>query len=152
MFRFFLFAFCLATIAPALAVSAHHSDPAAVASIKAGKHDCPHCALAYTDLTNTCVKNGNVENADFEGATLVLMCMSYANFKNSNFAHADLSGANLAHANVDGANFDGATLSITSLKGTDLSRARGLSQSQVDLACSDADTKLPAGLTPHLCR
>ncbi len=152
MFRFLLFVFCLATIAPALALSAHHSDPAAVESIKAGHHDCPHCALAYADLTNTCVKNGDVQGADFEGATLVLMCMSYANFKNSNFAHADLSGANLAHANVDGADFNGATLSITSLKGTDMSRSKGLTQTQIDLACSDGDTKLPAGLTPHLCR
>jgi uncharacterized protein YjbI with pentapeptide repeats len=152
MFRFLLLAFCLATIAPALAMSAHHSDPAAVASIRAGNHDCAHCELAYADLTNTCVKHGNVEGADFEGATLVLMCMSYANFKDSNFAHADLSGANLAHANVDGADFDGASLSITSLKGTDLRRAKGLTQNQVDLACSDAETKLPAGLVPHLCR
>jgi uncharacterized protein YjbI with pentapeptide repeats len=152
MLRFLLFVFCLATVAPAFAVSAPQADRAAVASIKAGHHDCPHCELAFADLTNTCVKNGNVEGADFEGATLVLMCMSYANFRNSNFRHADLSGANLAHAIVDGADFDGATLSITSLKGTDLRYANGLTQDQIDLACSDRETKLPAGLTPHLCR
>jgi uncharacterized protein YjbI with pentapeptide repeats len=151
MFRFLLFALCLATVAPALALSAPQADPAAIASIKAGHHDCPHCELAFADLTNTCVKHGNVQGADFEGATLVLMCMSYADFRGSNFHNADLSGANLAHANVDGADFSGAQFSITSLKGTDLRRAKGLSQNQIDLACSDADTRLPQGLTAHFC-
>jgi uncharacterized protein YjbI with pentapeptide repeats len=151
MFRFLLFVFCLATIAPAFALSAKHADPAAVASIKAGHHDCPHCELAYTDLTNTCVMHGNVQGADFEGATLVLMCMSYADFRSANFRHADLSAANLTHANVDDADFDGATLTITSLKGTDLRRAKNLTQSQIDLACSDADTKLPTNLVAHIC-
>ncbi len=138
----------LAAFQPA---SASGADPKAVASIKAGHHDCPHCQLAGADLTNQCVKQGNLEGADFDGAKLTLMCMSYADFKGASFRHTDLAGANLAHAKLDGADFSGATLTITSFKGTDLSQAKGLTQSQLDRACGDADTKPPAGLKVKTC-
>ena len=138
----------------ALVTTAHGAniaDANAVASIKAGHHDCAHCELAGADLTNTCVKNGDLEGADFSGAHLVLMCMSYADFKDASFRHADLAGANLAHAKLDGADFTGASLSITSFKGTDLRRAKGLTQKQLDAACGDAETKAPQGLSVKIC-
>jgi hypothetical protein len=145
-------AFCFATVAPVFAMSEPHANAADVASIKSGHHNCPHCQLAGADLSNTCVKHGNLEGADFEGVTAVLMCMSYANFTAVNFRNADLSGANLAHAILDGADFTNAKLAITSFKGTDLTRAKGLTQHQLDEACGDADTKAPAGLSVHTCR
>ncbi|HTQ14683.1 MAG TPA: pentapeptide repeat-containing protein [Rhizomicrobium sp.] len=126
-------------------------DRKAVDWIKAGNHDCPHCDLAGADLTNTCVKGGNLEGAKFDGARAVLMCMSYADFKGASFRKTDLAGANLAHADVDDADFTGADLSITSIKGTDLSHARGLTQLQLDHACGDAETKAPQGLTVRTC-
>jgi uncharacterized protein YjbI with pentapeptide repeats len=126
-------------------------DRAAVNSIKAGNHDCPHCMLAGANLDNTCVKNGNLEGADFSNVHAVLMCMSYANFTNVSFRDANLSGANLAHANLTGADFTGAKLAITSFKGTDLTKTKGLTQAQLDRACSDKDTKVPAGLKAHIC-
>ncbi|HEY1710256.1 MAG TPA: pentapeptide repeat-containing protein [Rhizomicrobium sp.] len=132
-------------------VSIAAPDKAAVDSIKAGKHDCPRCDLRGADLTNTCVKNGDVQGAKFDNARLVLMCMSYANFKGASFRGADMAGANLAHSNVDGADFTGAKLSITSIKGTDLRSARGLTQGQLDAACGDAGTKVPAGMKVHTC-
>ncbi|HEX2591641.1 MAG TPA: pentapeptide repeat-containing protein [Rhizomicrobium sp.] len=126
-------------------------DQTALASIKSGKHDCPNCVLTGADLTNTCVKSGNVQGAKFDNAKLVLMCMSYANFTGASFRGADMAGANLAHAIVDGADFTGATLSITSIKGTDMRRALGLTQAQLDKACGDADTKVPTGMKVHTC-
>jgi uncharacterized protein YjbI with pentapeptide repeats len=126
-------------------------DPAAITSIRAGHHDCPHCNLAGADLTNQCVKHGNLEGANFDGAKLVLMCMSYADFRGATFRHTDLAGANLAHALLDGADLTGANLSITSIKGTDLTHAIGLSQVQLDHACADADTKVPKGLRAKTC-
>jgi uncharacterized protein YjbI with pentapeptide repeats len=123
----------------------------AVASIKAGNKDCPHCVLAGADLTNQCVKGGNLAGADFDHARLVLMCMSFANFKGATFRGADLSGANLAHAILAGADLTGAQMTITSIKGTDLTRVRGLTQSQLDAACGDAETKAPAGLQVKTC-
>jgi uncharacterized protein YjbI with pentapeptide repeats len=127
------------------------ADPQAVASIRAGHHDCPHCRLAGADLTNQCVKQGNLEGADFTGAKLTLMCMSYADFRGASFRKADLSGANLAHAKLDGADLAGATLTITSLKGTDLTHARGLTQKQLDAACGDSQTIAPQGLHVKTC-
>jgi uncharacterized protein YjbI with pentapeptide repeats len=127
------------------------ADPAAIASIKAGKHDCPHCVLVGANLTNECVKHGNLEGADFDRAKLVLMCMSYADFRGASFRGADLSGANLAHALLDNADLTGAQMAITSVKGTDLTHVKGLTQSQLNDACGDAATKVPSGLKVKVC-
>ena len=140
----------IAAVQLALA-SAAAADPRDVASIRAGHHDCPRCRLASADLANQCVKQGNLEGADFTGARLTLMCMSYADFRGASFRNADLAGANLAHANLDGADFTGAMLSITSFKGTDLRRARGLTQKQLDAACGDAATTPPKGMHVKTC-
>jgi uncharacterized protein YjbI with pentapeptide repeats len=126
-------------------------DPAALATIKADKRNCQNCNLQGADLRNTCVKNGDLTGANFDGANAYMMCMSYANFTNVTFRKTDLGGANLGHSNLTGADLTGADLTITSIRGTDLSTARGLTQSQVDEACGDADTKLPAGLKIHTC-
>jgi uncharacterized protein YjbI with pentapeptide repeats len=126
-------------------------DATAVARIHAGIVDCRDCNLSGADLSNTCVKGRNLEGANFDRATAVLMCMSYANFTKATFRGTDLSGANLAHAIVDGADFTGAIMDITSLKGTDLSKAEGLTQHQLDEACGDDETRVPAGLKVHRC-
>ncbi len=142
-------AFAMLMGSPALAAPAY--DAAAVARIHAAIVDCPGCNLAGADLTNTCVKAHDLHGADFDGATAILMCMSYANFTGATFRGTDLSGANLAHATLDGADLTGAVLDITSIKGTDLTRTRGLTQKQLDQACGDADTRVPAGLKVHVC-
>jgi uncharacterized protein YjbI with pentapeptide repeats len=148
----FVFAFFLAVISGFPGQAAELApDPAAVASIRAGHHDCPRCMLAHADLTNQCVKHGNLEGADFDGAKLVLMCMSYGDYRNASFRGADLSGANLAHASLDGADLSGARLTITSIRAADLSGAKGLTQQQLDAACGDAQTRLPAHLHIKIC-
>jgi uncharacterized protein YjbI with pentapeptide repeats len=153
LFASVIFGGVSAVAAPAQMIPINYTAPdrTAVDSIKAGHHDCPHCMLAGANLDNTCVKNGNLEGADFSNVHAVLMCMSYANFTNVSFRDANLSGANLAHANLTGADFTGAKLAITSFKGTDLTRTKGLTQAQLDSACSDAETKAPAGLKAHIC-
>jgi uncharacterized protein YjbI with pentapeptide repeats len=145
------FAFVYALFTNAHAAQAVLADAKAVAAIEAGAHDCPHCVLAGADLTNQCVKGGNLQGADFDSARAVLMCMSFADFSGATFRNADLSGANLAHAKLDDADFSGAVLSITSFRGSDLTRARGLTQGQLDQACGDSETRPPPGLTVHVC-
>lgn len=154
----YILAFLLTLIAaptPAHARSVHLAslgpNPAAVASIRAGQHDCPHCELAGANLTNTCVKHGNLEGADFDRANAVLMCMSFADFRGASFRGTDLSGANLAHAILINADFSGARMAITSIKGTDLTRVKGLTQAQLDEACGDSATKVPTGMKVHVC-
>jgi uncharacterized protein YjbI with pentapeptide repeats len=134
------------------AVAAHAADPAAVAKIHGGIVDCVGCNLSGADLTNTCVKEHDLHDADFDGANATLMCMSFANFTNASFRDTELSGANLAGAKMDGADLTGAKTSITSFLGTDLTKVKGLTQAQMDVACGDASTKLPLGLTVHVCR
>ncbi len=145
------FVLLYALLLDAHCAAAASADARAIASIKAGRHDCPHCELAGADLTNQCVKGGHLESTDFSGARLVLMCMSYADFTGASFRDANLAGANLAHAKLDDADFAGADLTITSFKSTDLRRAKGLTQKQLDAACGDAETKLPQGLTIKPC-
>ncbi|HEY5337689.1 MAG TPA: pentapeptide repeat-containing protein [Rhizomicrobium sp.] len=140
-----------ATPVDLIPVSYTQPDRAAVDSIHAGNHDCPHCDLAGANLDNTCVKGGNLEGADFSNVHAVLMCMSFADFKGVSFRDADLAGANLAHAKLDDADFSGADLSITSFKGTDLTKAKGLTQAQLDKSCGDADTKAPVGMKVPVC-
>jgi len=153
MIRFAAAGFALAAFAAAASYGQGEQSAYldAVASIKAGNHNCPHCVLAGADLTNQCVKGGNLAGADFDNARLSLMCMSFADFKGATFRGADLSGANLAHAILDGADLTGAEMTITSIKGTDLTRVRGLTQKQLDAACGDADTKVPAGMRVQTC-
>ena len=145
------FGFSLLLAGSAALSQAQAFDPAAVASIRAGHHDCPRCRLAHADLSKTCVKHGNLDGADFAGAKLVMMCMSYGDYRNASFRDANLSGANLAHASLTGADLTGARLTITSIKGADLHLAKGLTQAQIDQACGDAETKLPEGLRVKLC-
>lgn len=152
MSKLLTFVIALIAVSISLALSAPAYDEQAVASIRSGIVDCVGCNLQAADLSNTCVKAKNLTGANFDGAKAVLMCMSYANFTRATFRGADLSGANLAHARLDGADFTGAVLTITSLKGTDLSRVKGLVQAQLDQACGDDETKVPAGMRVHPCR
>ena len=94
----------------------------------------------------------DLHGANFDGANASMMCMSFANFSNASFRGTDLSAANLAGAKMDGADLTGAKTSITSFLGTDLTKTKGLTQAQLDIACSDAQTKLPPGLKAHLCK
>jgi uncharacterized protein YjbI with pentapeptide repeats len=148
-----LFTACLLTILTSAAAGAAAAPPdaAAIAGIKSGRHDCPHCYLAHADLTNQCVKRGNLEGAVFDDAKLTLMCMSFGDFKGASFRGADLSGANLAHAELDGADLSGARLTITSIRAANLSHAKGLTQAQLDQACGDTETRLPPHLHVKIC-
>ena len=133
------------------AASVQAADPAAVAKIHGGIVDCVGCDLKGADLTNTCVKEHDLRGADFTGANATLMCMSFANFTGVSFRGTELSGANMAGAKMDGADLTGAKTSITSFLGTDLRHVKGLTQKQMDVACGDTKTRLPAGLHIHRC-
>lgn len=62
-----------------------------------------------------------------------------------------MSGAVFGDADFDGADFRSATLAGAIIAGADLSRARGLTQEQLDEACADGRTKAPPGLTARTC-
>ena len=144
---------CLFLAVPALAQAGPglKADPQAVARLEGGIVDCPSCQLQGANLFNTCVKAKNLRGANFEGANATLMCMSFADFRGANFRGTILDAANMASAKLDGADMTGARTRITSFLGTDLTRVKGLTQSQLDAACGDAKTKVPAGMKVHFC-
>lgn len=138
-------------VIPAQADPSLKADPKAVARLEAGIVDCPGCQLAGANLFNTCVKAKNLRGANFDGANATLMCMSFADFRGASFRGTILDAANLGSAKLDGADITGARTRITSFAGTDLTRVKGLTQSQLDAACGDAKTKVPAGMKVHFC-
>ena len=123
-----------------------------MAKIQGGIVDCVGCNLSGADLSNTCVKEHDLHGANFDGANATLMCMSFSNFTNASFRGTELSGANMAGAKMDGADLTGAKTSITSFLGTDLRKVKGLTQGQLDVACSNAATRLPPGLKISTCK
>ena len=83
---------------------------------------------------------------NFRDATLTGSNLGSGVFDNASFRDADLTAANLAGGTFAGADFRGASLSAANIGGVDLSRAKGLDQEQIDEACTDSATRLPAGL------
>ena len=110
------------------------------------------------DLNGANLGKAEMFRSSFRGAILDAVDMSKGEFGRVDFTEAamtdvDLSFANLSRAVLTGATLDNANMTtswtfLTRFEGTDLSRVRGLTQAQVDLACGDETTVLPEGLTP----
>ncbi|MFL5531081.1 MAG: pentapeptide repeat-containing protein, partial [Gemmatimonadales bacterium] len=62
------------------------------------------------------------------------------------FTYAALARADLKKLDLAGVDLTGAYLFLAQLDGADLSRASGLKQDQLSLACGTSETKLPAGM------
>ena len=101
--------------------------------------------------------SAELQRADFTGADLTGVDFEKAELGRANFTDAVITGgrfsmANLARAQLQAAKFegplalDGAFLFLTHIEGMDLSQATGLQQWQIEQACGDQNTKLPADL------
>ena len=128
---------------------------------------CPHCNLFQADLSNRELKDRDYAGARLRQSDLSLSVFNHANFAgadlrdvngygalltDSNFTGADMTNATFVGAYLEGANLRGARLSGVNFSGAEMDRAIGLSQSQLDAACGDETTKLPAGLRIPACR
>ncbi len=96
------------------------------------------------------LKDLDLQGLDFEGSNLAGAEMERANLSQVDFEDADLTGADLKGAILSGASFEGtqmahADLDHADFRGVDLSRALGLTQAQLDRACLNATTRVPAG-------
>lgn len=134
-----------------VAATANAFDPEKVAGVEAGVADCPDCDFTGANLQFQCVKTGDLSRARFDDANLKYACMRETTLHDTSFRNADLTGANLSDADLNGADMTGAILSLTLIRGTDLSGALHLTQDQIARACGDARTKLPPGLSIHIC-
>ena len=129
------------------------------------------------DLTGANLEKSLASRSDFGGAVLRGARLAKAEFLRVNFSKADLTDADLSGgdfyrndftdaqltnadlhdaimpravfsgATMTGANVAGAFLLRANFENVDLSGVIGLEQDQLDLACGDATTTLPAGLT-----
>ncbi len=95
-----------------------------------------HAILDKVNLSGVNLRDANLSNANLRGANLKKAILEFANLR-----AADLSSANLQEAELDFA-----ILSFTKLYGADMTGARNLTQEQLDTACGDDQTRLPAGL------
>lgn len=99
------------------------------------------------ELQRADFSRAELENANFQKADLSRAIFDQAVITGVNFSYSNLSRADLTTAVFDGAiNFQDAFLFLTRIEGVDLSSAVGLDQHQVDIACGNTATKLPAGL------
>jgi len=125
--------------------------------------------LSGADLRGINLQSANLENASLQEAKLQFANLNKANLAGARLEKAKLQGANLQSANLCGANLKRAGLldsnlqyanmenadlrkaqfneevlfNGANLKGADLSSATGLNSSQIDLAVTDNQTKLP---------
>lgn len=110
---------------------------AAAAGAVFGSAELERADFSGARLTGANFEKAELGRANFDGATLT----------GTRFSLANLSRADLSHAVFEGPLvFDRAFMFLTRIEGLDLSAATGLDQSQIDLACGDDKTKLPAGL------
>ena len=128
---------------------------------------CPHCNLFQASFANAEIRGRNFAGARLRQADFSTAVMNHSNFAGTDmrdvnaygavFSGANFAGADLTHASfvgtwLNGANFAGARMAGTNFSGADMDHARGLSQRQLDGACGDVATTLPAGLGLHACR
>ena len=103
------------------------------------------------NLLGAGLEHVNAQGANFTGASMLGANLDEGRFERASFHNANFFGASLAAAAFPGADFSGAMLNHANLAGADLSSARGLTQAQLDQACSTPSTKLPAGLVGRAC-
>ncbi|MEM1300482.1 MAG: pentapeptide repeat-containing protein, partial [Pseudomonadota bacterium] len=92
-----------------------------------------------------------LSEAQMAGADLDRADATAANFSGASLEKARLSSASLVGANLNGADLEGALLRRTDLSGADLTDVRGLTEAQLALACGNADTILPDGMSVRTC-
>lgn len=154
-----------ALAALAWAGAAAAQNPAEIDRVRGGA-DCRGCNLFQADFAYQSIRNVDVSGSRLRQSDLTASVMDGTNFSNTdlsvaeayggrftraNFSGADLTdsswvGAYLGYADFTGAQLDGAVLAGANLEG-----AHGLTQSQLNRACGDAKTVLPAGLHIPAC-
>ena len=111
-----------------------------------GNIDLTRANLTGANLHHAYLHHANLYRANLTGALLYRVNLTRAMLADADLADANLSGADLSGANLSGANLSGADLS-----GANLTDTKGVTQSQLNKACGDKETRLPSGLTLKPC-
>lgn len=158
-----LLALALIVLSP---VAAQAQDASQIARVQSGQ-SCTGCNLFQADLAYRDLPRIDVSGSRLRQANLSLATMNGARFNNANlsvanlfgarftgasFRNADLTRAVMVGAYFGSADFTGAVLTGATLSGAEMATVRGLTQSQLNTACGDEATELPAGLRIAACR
>ncbi|KJF71235.1 pentapeptide repeat-containing protein [Agrobacterium arsenijevicii] len=121
--------------------------------VEAYRSDFTAADATSAKFNNAEMQRTNFTKAKLDGADFTKAELGRADFHDASLSGSKFSLTNLSRASFAGANFGGpvdfanAFLLLTRIEGVDLSAATGLEQKQIDIACGDAKTKLPSGLT-----
>lgn len=155
----------LSTALSMLVLPAAAQNAASIEQVRSGQ-SCPGCNLFQADLTYQSGEKLNLSGArmmqsdlslatydqvNFSGANLSIANLFGARFNRTNFANSNLSDATAVGTFFGSSDLSGANLQGANLSGADLEIARGLTQAQLDRACGDTSTRLPAGKTIPSC-
>ncbi|MGQ0656656.1 MAG: pentapeptide repeat-containing protein [Chromatiales bacterium] len=105
--------------------------------------DLEFARLEMADLEFARLRGANLYGAELQGASLTGADLREARLARANLERVSLYGANLERANLQAANLSRASLEGANLKGADLRSPVGLTQDQIDLACTNEETLLP---------
>jgi len=124
---------------------------ATLAKASGSRANFAKAVLKDADLSKAEMARADFTGADFTGAAMQKAELGRALLNDAVLDGADLAKAEIARAVFAGASLKGADLTgaytyLTHFEATDLSEAKGLTQMQLDVACGDAKTVLPAGL------
>jgi len=116
-----------------------------------------------TDFSGIKAEEASFESAELQRSNFKDAMLSKADFTKADLGRSQFHGAQLGHnrfalANVSRTDFRGASFSgpvdfdrafffLARIEGVDLSASTGLVQWQIDMACGDDKTALPAGLS-----
>src|SRR3954467_3957820 len=100
--------------------------------------------FSKSEVSRADFSRADLTGADLSKAEAARAVFTDANLSGVRFNYSDLARATLNGLDLAGVDFTGAYLFLTQLKGADLSRAFGLTQDQLALACGTNETKLPA--------
>jgi uncharacterized protein YjbI with pentapeptide repeats len=139
------FAFVVASVA-----AAHAENPTHVVSLKQTM-TCTGCDLSGAHLRVARIAGAKLAGADLSEADLISADLGQTDLTGADLTDANLIRASLVGATLTGARLNGANLTRTHIEDTDLTGAVGLTQAQVRLACGNANTKLPPGLSAKPC-
>lgn len=111
-------------------------DRASLKGAQMEKSEFSRAFFVATDLSDANLIKSEFGRVDFE----------HANLDRTKFNYANLSRALLSGASMVGSDFTKAITYFSKIEGADLSAVIGLTQGQLDDACGDDTTQLPAGL------
>jgi hypothetical protein len=103
--------------------------------------------IQHLDLRNTNLQGAILVDAQLQGVFLHDAHLQDADLGRAQLQLASLMYAQLQGADLYGAQLQGAILYGAQLQGANLTEAENLTQDQINMGCTDENTKLPEGLT-----